>query len=67
MVRYSDEFKERAVARLLPPEGAKISGLSQERGVSVATFERWRESATTALARPEEARASLRTGGGSRS
>ena len=111
MGRYSQEFKDRAVARLLPPESASITTVSQEEGVSVATLERWRadalskpaprawtaaarlqavittaameesernawcraqgifpsdlqqwrESATTALAQPEEARASPQT------
>ena len=41
MTRYSNEFKERAVARLVPPESAEITRLSQEIGVSVATLERW--------------------------
>ena len=41
MARYSNEFKARAVARLLPPESAPILRLSQEIGVSVATLERW--------------------------
>ena len=45
MARYSDEFKERAVVRLLPPESAEISRVSQEIGVSVATLERWRADA----------------------
>lgn len=49
MARYSNEYKERAVARLLPPESAEISALSQELGVSVATLERWRAEA---LSRP---------------
>jgi transposase len=41
MARYSNEFKARAVARLLPPESAPIPRISQEIGVSVATLERW--------------------------
>ncbi len=41
MARYSNEFKERAVARLVPPESAEITRLSQGIGVSVATLERW--------------------------
>ena len=62
MARYSNEFKERAVARLLPPESAEISRVSQEIGVAVATLERWgadalprpaRERAWTAAARLE--------------
>ena len=54
MGRYSNEFKERAVARLLPPESAQVSRVSQEIGVSVATLERWRADA---LSRPARERA----------
>ena len=54
MARYSNEYKARAVARLLPPESAEISGVSQELGVSVATLERWRAEA---LSRPARERA----------
>jgi transposase len=52
--RYSQEFKDRAVARLLPPESAAITTVSQEHGVSVATLERWRAEA---LSRPARERA----------
>ena len=45
MARYGQAFKERAVARLLPPESASIQQVSQELGVSVATLERWRADA----------------------
>ena len=45
MGRYSQEFKDRAVARLLPPESAPVLSVSQELGVSVATLERWRAQA----------------------
>ena len=51
MARYGNEFKERAVARLLPPESAEISRVSQEIGVSVATLERWRADALSRPAR----------------
>ena len=54
MARYSNEFKERAVARLLPPESAEVSRVSREIGVSVATLERWRADA---LSRPARERA----------
>jgi transposase len=54
VARYSNEFKERAVARLLPPESAEISAVSQELGVSVAALERWRADA---LSRPARERA----------
>lgn len=50
MARYSQEFKERAVARLLPPESSPIEMVSREIGVSVDTLERWRAEA---LAAPE--------------
>lgn len=45
MARYGKTFKERAVARLLPPESAPVQQISQELGVSVATLERWRADA----------------------
>ena len=51
MGRYSQEFKDRAVARLLPPESASITTVSQEQGVSVGTLERWRAEA---LSKPAE-------------
>ena len=54
MGRYGDEFKDRAVARLLPPETAEIARLSQEIGVSVATLQRWHAEA---LSRPARERA----------
>ena len=51
MARYGQAFKERAVARLLPPESAPIQQISQELGVSVATLERWRADALSAPTR----------------
>jgi transposase-like protein len=45
MGRYDKQHKERAVARLLPPESAAISRLSRELGVSVRTLARWRADA----------------------
>ena len=42
MGRYSQDYKDRAVARLLPPENAPIARVSRELGVSEATLERWR-------------------------
>lgn len=50
MARYSHEFKQRAVARLLPPESSPVEVVSREIGVSVDTLERWRSEA---LAMPE--------------
>jgi transposase len=45
MARYGQAFKDRAVARLLPPESAPVETVSREIGVSVATLERWRAEA----------------------
>ena len=50
MARYSQTFKQRAVARLLPPESSPVEAVSREIGVSVDTLERWRSEA---LAMPE--------------
>ena len=45
MARYGQAFKDKAVARLLPPESADVVVVSREIGVSVATLERWRADA----------------------
>jgi transposase len=45
MARYGQAFKERAVARLLPPESSSVEMVSREIGVGVATLERWRSEA----------------------
>lgn len=42
LARYGQAFKDRAVARLLPPESASPEVVSREIGVSAATLERWR-------------------------
>src|SRR3981081_891203 len=42
MARYGQKFKERVVARLLPPESLPVEAVSQTVGISVATLERWR-------------------------
>jgi transposase-like protein len=54
MARYGQTFKDRAVARLLPPESAPLPVVAQDVGVSVATLDRWR---TDALTRPARERA----------
>ncbi|MBX3623315.1 MAG: transposase [Rhizobacter sp.] len=54
MARYGKAFKDRAVARLLPPESAAVEVVSREIGVSASTLERWRS----------EAQASGRSSGG---
>ena len=53
MARFGQQFKDRAVARLLPPESAPIDVVSREIGVSVDTLERWRAQA---LAQPTQQR-----------
>lgn len=53
MARYTQELKNKVVARLLPPEAASVEAVSNEVGVSVATLERWRSQA---LAEPEQER-----------
>ncbi len=50
MARYGKAFKERAVARLLPPESSPVATVARELGVSVSTLERWRADA---LSQPE--------------
>jgi len=45
MARYGQAFKERAVARLLPPESSPVEVVAREIGVSADTLERWRSDA----------------------
>ena len=45
MARYGQAYKDRIVARLLPPESSSAEQVSREVGVSVATLERWRSDA----------------------
>ena len=49
MARYGQAFKDRAVARLLPPESAVLEDVAREIGVGAGTLERWRSEA---LAKP---------------
>ena len=42
MARYGQAFKDKAVARLLPPESASIETVGRELSISVTTLERWR-------------------------
>ena len=51
MARYGQSFKNKAVARLLPPESAEVGALAKEIGVTVQTLERWREDAQSRPAR----------------
>lgn len=45
MARYGQAYKDRIVARLLPPESSSVERVSHEAGISVATLERWRADA----------------------
>jgi transposase-like protein len=54
VARYGQAFKDRAVARLLPPQSASPEVVAQEIGVSADTLERWRSQA---LAKPAAERA----------
>lgn len=45
MARYGRAYKDRIVARLLPPESSAVEQVSREVGVSVTTLERWRAEA----------------------
>jgi transposase len=47
LARYGQTFKDRAVARLLPPESAALEEVAREIGVDVETLERWRSDALT--------------------
>ena len=51
MARYGQAFKDKAVARLLPPESSPVDVVSREVGVGIGTLERWREDAQTRPAR----------------
>jgi hypothetical protein len=45
VARYGQAFKDKAVARLLPPESADINVVARDMGVASATLERWRANA----------------------
>jgi len=53
LARYGQAFKDRAVARLLPPESAPPQVVSREIGVGVDTLERWRSES---LSKPAKER-----------
>ena len=56
MARYGQVFKDRAVARLLPPESAALEVVAREVGIGAGTLERWHEDAD-AQSRPARGRA----------
>ena len=45
VARYGQSYKDRVVARLLPPESSAVDEVSRQVGISVATLERWRAEA----------------------
>jgi len=45
VARYGQEFKDKAVARLLSPENASIKDVALSVGVSESTLGRWRSEA----------------------
>jgi len=51
VARYGQAFKDRAVARLLPPESAAVELVAQQVGIGSGTLERWREEAQSMPAR----------------
>ena len=51
MARYGQAFKDKAVARLLPPESAPLEVVAREVGIGAGTLERWREEAQSRPAR----------------
>ena len=53
MARYGQAFKDRAVARMLPPESAPPEAVAREIGVGVDTLERWRSES---LSKPTKER-----------
>jgi hypothetical protein len=51
LARYGQAFKDRAVARLLPPESAALEDVSHQVGIGVSTLERWRSDSLSKPAR----------------
>jgi len=51
MARYSEKFKGRAVARLLPPESAPVDMVAREIGIGSGTLLRWRDDVQSMPAR----------------
>lgn len=45
MARYAQAFKDRAVARLLPPESTAVEVVAQDIGVRAETLKRWQSEA----------------------
>ena len=51
MARYGQRFKDRAVARLLPPESAAVDVVAREVGIGSGMLERWRDDVLSMPAR----------------
>ncbi len=51
MARYGQAYKDRVVARLLPPESAAVGVVAREIGVAAGTLQRWREEVQSRPAR----------------
>ena len=51
MARYEQAFKNKVLAKLLPPNTASLEEVSQEVGVSVDTLQRWRSESLSTPAR----------------
>ncbi len=60
MARYGQSFKDRAVARLLPPESTALDVVAREVGIGTGTLERWRDDAQSKPARTRVWTASAR-------
>jgi transposase len=60
MARYGQAFKNKVLAKLLPPSSVSLEHVSQEVGVSIDTLERWRSEALTTPARERAWSASAR-------
>jgi transposase len=60
VARYGQSFKDKAVARLLPPESATLELVSKEMGIAEGTLQRWRESVQSMPARGRAWTASAR-------
>ena len=51
MARYGQVFKDRAVARLLPPESCPVEVVAREVGIGVGTLQRWLDDVQSMPAR----------------
>lgn len=60
MARYSQAFKNRAVAKLLPPESSSPEVVARESGIGVGTLLRWQRAALTAPTRASALTAAAR-------